>query len=329
MIRRALAQTLKRQLSSSLLWPAVSRSFRGAAVVLAYHRVGPATAPFRKVTVDNFRAQMEWLRRHCAVLQPAQLRDAVERPPQRCPILVTFDDGYHDYFEYAVPILREVGVPAVNFVATQFIDDGAPFWWDLIDLACQRTRQTAVVLPWSDARLPAGTPEQRMRIYRECQRHLKTVSNDDKDALLPRMFEALGVDRKDIDLPRQVMTWEQMRATQDVTTYGGHLHSHPLVSRIDSSRLELEFQRSHARMSAELGAVPTLFAYPDGDITEAAKAAVRRHGYHMAFGIIEGLVTPQTDWFAIARLTGPATVADLAWRIARLHHGRSAPTLPL
>ena len=329
MMPLALKQTLKRQLSSGLVWPAVSRLFGQGAVVLAYHRVGRPDAPFRKVTIDNFRAQMAWLRRHCRVLHPSELRGAVEARSRRCPVMVTFDDGYLDYFEHAVPILREFDVPAINFVATQFVDDGAAFWWDRVDLACQRTARPSVILPWRDTPLAAATADDRMRLYRECQRHLKSVPDTEQRALLPRVFDALGVAAAEVELPRQVMTWDQMRASRDVTTYGGHLHSHPLVSRIGSSQLEREFEVSHRRMTDELGAPPTLFAYPDGDITPAAKEAVRRHGYQMAFGILEGLVTGRSDWYAIDRLTGPATVADLAWRIARLHRGRDRATLTL
>lgn len=331
MMSSSIKQSLKRQLSSDVVWPAVARFFPPGAVVLAYHRIGPADAPFRKVTVENFRAQMAWLQRHCTVVQPADLRRAVEHRPARLPVLVTFDDGYRDYYEHAAPVLREFAVPAVNFVATRFVDDGALFWWDVIDLACQRTRRDTVSLPWRAEPLAIRNPADRMRVYRECQRHLKAVPEEEKQRLLPRVFEALAVAPAELRMPRQVMTWDEMRATRDITTYGGHLHSHPLVSRIDGAQLDAELRLSHQRMEAELGARPTLFAYPDGDITDAARAAVRAHGYDMAFGILEGLVTRNTDWLVIDRLTGPATVADLAWRIARLHHrGASArAALPL
>jgi peptidoglycan/xylan/chitin deacetylase (PgdA/CDA1 family) len=329
MIGYRIKQSLKRRLSSPLVWPAVSRRFGTGAVVLAYHRVGPPDAPFRKVTTDHFRAQMAWLRRHCHVLHPSELRAAAAHQGPRCAVLVTFDDGYQDYFEHAVPVLREFDVPAINFVATQFIDDGAPFWWDRLDLACQRATRPAVILPWNAAPLSTASPEQRMHIYRECQRHLKLVPDAEKTALLPRVFEALGVADGALVLPRQVMTWDQMRACCDVTTYGGHLHSHPLVSRIEPSQLEYELHTSDRRMAEQLGSAPTVFAYPDGDITDDAKTAVRRHGYAMAFGILEGVVTNQSDWFALPRLTGPATVADLAWRLARLHRRHRTAALPL
>ena len=332
MMPASIKQALKRQVSSDAVWRAMSRWFPRTAVVLAYHRIGPPDAPFRKVTIDNFRAQMAWLRRHCAVLRPTELRRAVEHPPDRLPVLVTFDDGYRDYYEHAAPILREFSIPAVNFVATQFVDDGSLFWWDLIDLACQRAPAGDVSLPWRGEPYPVRTAADRMRVYRECQRHLKTVADAEKQRLLPPVFDALAFDPAGVRMARQVMTWDQMRETSDITTYGGHLHSHPLVSRIDAVQLDAELQLSARRMEAELGSRPTLFAYPDGDITPGAKAALREHGYDLAFGILEGVVTKSSDWLAIDRLTGPATVADLAWRIARLHRplrGRRPSPLPV
>jgi peptidoglycan/xylan/chitin deacetylase (PgdA/CDA1 family) len=45
--------------------------------------------------------------------------------PQRA-VLLTFDDGYRDNLENALPILRRHGYPAVLFVPIGFLDDGRP-----------------------------------------------------------------------------------------------------------------------------------------------------------------------------------------------------------
>ena len=327
MIPRSLKRFLKRRVASPQVWPLLSRWLPPAVVVLAYHRVSVPGDPFRHVDVASFRAQMEWLRRHCRILAPDELRQALEHDarPRRLAALVTFDDGYRDYHEHAYPVLRSLNIPAVNFVATKFIDDGALFWWDILDLACKRTPLHEVSLPWTDRRFDARTSAARMRLYRECQQHLKRQDEADKNVLIPTVLEALQISVQELAIPRQVMTWDQIRDTTPLTIYGGHLHTHPLVSRIDAVQLEAELEISHERMRQELGARPRLFAYPDGDITQGAKEALRRHHYDVAFGITEGFLLDGADWFAVRRIPGPQTVADLAWRIThllRLRDGR-------
>ncbi len=53
--------------------------------------------------------------------------------PERTVVL-TFDDGYRDNYEYALPILVEAGMTATFFVVTDFIDDQRPEYltWDMV-----------------------------------------------------------------------------------------------------------------------------------------------------------------------------------------------------
>jgi peptidoglycan/xylan/chitin deacetylase (PgdA/CDA1 family) len=44
-------------------------------------------------------------------------------------LCVTFDDAYHDNLEHAVPVLRELGIPATIFAPTAIVDGRAPMYW--------------------------------------------------------------------------------------------------------------------------------------------------------------------------------------------------------
>ena len=51
--------------------------------------------------------------------------------------MITFDDGYLDNYQYAFPILRDLGLPAVVFLTTDFVDGVHHFYWDHVaDLFC-------------------------------------------------------------------------------------------------------------------------------------------------------------------------------------------------
>mgnify|MGYP006150859819 CR=1 FL=1 len=44
--------------------------------------------------------------------------------------------------------IEQHSVTHAQFVPTHFIDHGRPFWWDVLYLACQRTRRSEARLPW-------------------------------------------------------------------------------------------------------------------------------------------------------------------------------------
>lgn len=92
--------------------------------ILVYHRIGSESSP-EGFTLDAgiFREQMETLRRR---YRPMRLGEIVDRlsqgkavPPRT--VAVTFDDGYREVFETALPILQETRIPATLFVTTGYL----------------------------------------------------------------------------------------------------------------------------------------------------------------------------------------------------------------
>ena len=97
--------------------------------VLMYHKVNDLWPNPTTVPTAVFEEQMALLGELAYV--PVSL-DAVRdhylqasELPERA-VLITFDDGYRDNLENALPVLRRYGFPAVNFVAIGFLDDGRP-----------------------------------------------------------------------------------------------------------------------------------------------------------------------------------------------------------
>ncbi len=114
---------------------------RRGVVVLAYHRVGGASRSQVDLPLPIFRHQMELL---AASGRATTLDRAVElllepSVPSHDPVVVTFDDGYADYADAALPVLVELGLPSTVYLATEFVDQqrpfagaGAPLSWDAL-----------------------------------------------------------------------------------------------------------------------------------------------------------------------------------------------------
>lgn len=102
--------------------------------ILMYHQIGqpgPRGTPYRGLTVDprDFRRQMLWLRRlGYRGLSMAQLMPYLRGEKHGKVVGITFDDGYCNVLDHAVPILEDCGFHATNyFVARQL---GGSNVWD-------------------------------------------------------------------------------------------------------------------------------------------------------------------------------------------------------
>ncbi len=108
------------------------RAGRAPIMVLFYHRVADTHPNDWTISCELFARQIEWLRARVELisLRKAHQRLAHGENP-RLAACITFDDGYAENCEFALPFLRESQVPCCYFVATQHILQGQPFPHDL------------------------------------------------------------------------------------------------------------------------------------------------------------------------------------------------------
>jgi peptidoglycan/xylan/chitin deacetylase (PgdA/CDA1 family) len=319
-----LKKAFKAVAATRLGWAVLHRARNPGCVVLHYHRVGTPKDAFPNLDVANFRAQMAWLTQHCHVIAPEDFRERAlngESNPSRPDVLVTFDDGYRCYYDHAYPILRQHGIRAMNFLCTRFVDDPTLLgWWDRLYLAVRATSKPRAALP--------GTPDAfdlddagKKAFLVAAKDYVKRQAEIDKEAKTQLIFRALDIDPATLRAPRQTMTWDEVRDASAFTSYGGHTHNHVIVSRLDVQPLDDEIRTCRERIETETGRPIETFAYPNGraiDFTEEAKVLLKRNGFQTAFTTIDGINGADTDWLAARRIAGGSSVADLAWRLARL-----------
>jgi peptidoglycan/xylan/chitin deacetylase (PgdA/CDA1 family) len=111
--------------------------------VLGYHRVSP-DRDLLAVSPELFRRQLELaLEWQLVPLSLSEVIDRLDGPIDGRYFAVTFDDGYRDVLENAVPILRELEIPATVFVSTGVVDGVARFSW---------YRSSPPVMTWEELR---------------------------------------------------------------------------------------------------------------------------------------------------------------------------------
>jgi peptidoglycan/xylan/chitin deacetylase (PgdA/CDA1 family) len=268
--------------------------------VLAYHRIADPHAPefdtFKpnvSATPEAFAEQMDFIQRRFNVISIekliAWLHGADKLPPN--PALITFDDGYRDNFIYGLPILRQHNLPAVIFLATDYINQANPFYWDLVAYCFHHTTRTEAELPalgpqqWPDA-------DSRFIVMRQWLNHLKTLSDDEKWAAVNKLPGILAVTVPAEAFAALHLTWEQVRTlVKSGVDMGAHTQSHPILTRVSLDQAQQEIIGSKTRIEQEIDRPVRSFAYPNGladDFSEALQAIMPQAGIEAAFTLLAG-----------------------------------------
>jgi peptidoglycan/xylan/chitin deacetylase (PgdA/CDA1 family) len=144
--------------------------------VLTYHDIGPQAKGRLVISVKSFEEQMRYLKdQGYRVISLSQFHDflSLRRQLPRRAVVITFDDGYKSFMQYAYPVLKELGFPATLFVYTDYVGAGrnALSWDDLATLAAEGFQVEGHSKTHSDLRRRPGESEaehaRRMRAEME------------------------------------------------------------------------------------------------------------------------------------------------------------------
>jgi peptidoglycan/xylan/chitin deacetylase (PgdA/CDA1 family) len=275
--------------------------------VLAYHRVLSAPDPLRpsEPTAAEFEHRMRWVKANFNVLPlTAAVRALREgRLPERA-LSITFDDGYADNHDIALPILARLGLPATFFVATGFLDGGCMF----NDVVIEALRQApAPELDLEDLRLgrhPIGPDAERARAVEQILARLKYFEPERRGRIAFEIARRAAC-RVPSDL---MMSSEQVMALHGAgMELGAHTVSHPILAEIPLGRARHEMDASRARLESITGAPVRLFAYPNGsprrDYQAEHAALARELGFEAAVSAAWGAACSGDDLYQLPRFT--------------------------
>ena len=339
MSRRRLARALD---ESQLLRGVLAlRTAFGAPwiVVLTYHRVADLPRPgaegslFDHGVIDtsprDLDLQLGFVRKYFDLVSLDDLlrfsRDPHGAKLPKNPALVTFDDGYRDNHDLALPILKKHGVKAIFFVATSYVDERRLFWWDRINYIVKSSRKPELVLDYPGPLVLAldGTEAARTRAIRAALRIVKHSFALDLDRFLAHLGERAEVELGRDDERRMaddlVMTWDQLRtlraAGMDVQS---HTVTHRVVQTLPAERLAWELAESRVKLERELATPIRALAYPVGITLKFAphvRRAVHEAGYELAFTNGNGVNHRRHfDPLAITRLSPDYSFPDYQFR---------------
>jgi peptidoglycan/xylan/chitin deacetylase (PgdA/CDA1 family) len=277
----------------------------GRLCIVNYHRILESFDPLLESEPDlkTFRWQMELLA-ECFNVMP--LHDALQAlSTQRLPprvVCITFDDGYRSTHDLALPILKELNLPATVFVTTGYVDEGN-MWNDKILEAVRRLPDGQLDL--RDVGLgihSIQTLADRKYAIHKLTEDAKYLPPTERLNLTSKLEELAG-DGLDDGL---MLTSEMIRTlAQQGIEIGAHTISHPILTSLEDKNARYEIEGGKRQLEAITGSPVRLFAYPNGkvgmDFDERHVAMAKEAGFAAAFTTAFGAATKANDLYQIPR----------------------------
>lgn len=272
-------------------------------VLLMFHRFDDAPDP-HPITVrpGTLRRVAAWCRARGALVDLDSGLRALDEHSPGVRYAITVDDGYRDNLE----ALASLGapVPATLYVTTGHIG-GETLWPYALSDAVEHSRPGSVTLDLlGPDTVYLDTPERRQQALERLVAALKTVPYAEFDRTLTELLAALDSDAP----PRtgDMLDWDEVRRLGRMgVEIGAHTVHHPILANADDHAAAAEILDSRDHLTAELGAAPRHFAYPNGgtrDFLDRDVATVVAAGFASAVTTVEGVNRPTNDRHRLLRV---------------------------
>lgn len=273
--------------------------------VLIFHRVLPEPDPIfpDEMHARRFDAVCGWLKSWLNVIPldtaVAQLQTGRLKAGSAC---ITFDDGYADNHDVAMPILQHHGLPATFFIATGFLDGGR-MWNDTVIESVRLTKSSVLDLG-DHGRFAVQTPIEKATAIGAIIGKIKYLPVDARLAATVRIASAAQVAPPD-NLMLGALQVKAMR--KGGMQIGAHTVTHPILAKLSNVQAQVEIKGSKDYLEELLGERVGLFAYPNGkpseDYTLESVQIVRDLGFDAAVSTQWGASHAGDDLFQIRRFT--------------------------
>ena len=250
---------------------------KGVPLVIGYHRVVEDFASSAKTSIPSMlvsrrmlERHLDWIGRRFRFISLDELGARLEaRDGRNDPVAaITFDDGYRDFYDHALPVLKRKGIPAAVFVVT-----------DLVGTRRVQVHDRLYLLLARRFRPSNGAPPP----FQATRTLLETSPQAELEKVIQTLESEVPIS-EDTFQPFYSLTWEMLDEMRRAgITVGSHTRTHVLLTNENSQRVREEVAESRQEIERKLGTEVQHFAYPSGLFNTAAVEAVARAGYRFGY----------------------------------------------
>jgi peptidoglycan/xylan/chitin deacetylase (PgdA/CDA1 family) len=223
---------------------------------------------------------------------------------------ITFDDGFENNISVAGPILEKYEVPAMIYLTTEFVENNSMSWIDKIEYAIERTKQKKIELENFNRVVEIDSVENKIGFLKLIRTYVKNTFTCNAKNVANEICNKLDVEGPfcSEDPLDKKLSWSQVKGMHEsggLISFGGHSHTHPILSFLSPDELTNELDTSFTLLKSRAGIGPRHYSYPEGLAHCYSKHVINElqaRGVRCCPTAIEGLNSIDTNPFELMRV---------------------------
>lgn len=214
-----------------------------------------------------------------------------DKAPNHPFISFTIDDGYLDNYTNALAVFERHHVPFTIFIATDFIDQKAILWWDILEKIILENDSIIV----GNNKYNCRTFQEKWDVFRIIREKILDIDQTRLEEELAKIFSHYDIDQYD-PIRHQGMSWEQVKeiSQRPLCTIGGHTVSHLALNQLNDEDFFKEISEGIAKLQSVIGKPIHHFAYPYGSTNEIGEREfqlIKKFNFKTVFTAYGGCIT--------------------------------------
>lgn len=251
----------------------------GTLTILSLHRISREKNYFwNPILPEHFDMLCAYVSRRYHVIRFDQI---CQFKRQKKPLIIlSFDDGYYDFMEQAMPVLKKYNIPANQNLVIDCLEKNMPIWTERMNILFQylyenNVNEAAFEFP-DDKILLRELGGNWTLFYNSVYKRLLGQESPGRGNLIAAAEQKYGV-RPEV----KMMNWTDAASlTGNNIEIGNHSYTHEVISTLkDPADLHREIIRSKEVLETRLRIPVTIFSYPNGQVNPSLVDLFASAGY--------------------------------------------------
>ena len=247
--------------------------FKTGDLILNYHKVFPDNDLPKAndslvVSVSKFKEQLLFLKENYNLVSLDDLLNFEKN--KRAKISITFDDGYKDNLIHALPILKELNVPATVYVVTKFLKGELSLWWrELHEYIFENSNNVKFTYNEKKYDLLINNNFEKKKTFTKLREEIKKLNKSEQ----AKFLFAITKTKERKQYKNEFLSAEDIKVlnSNPLITIGAHTHNHLSLKNLTKNECIEEIVTSKKILENLLSCKIEHFSYPYGTNHDVGK----------------------------------------------------------